>query len=222
MTHLILDLETFALDDARHFIEEPTAPANYKDPEKIAAYIAQRKIELIDRCALDPDLCRIVAIGWDSPDACGGPTVDYADTEQEERALLVEAWDVIRGDGLSMGPSLVGFNLLAFDLPVLIRRSQYLGLRIPPLNLDKYRTPHVDLMERLSFNGKIKAHSLDFYCKRFGIEVADDVSGADVDALVKAGEWDRVLGHCRADVQKTRLLAERLGLLTQKAEAVAS
>jgi hypothetical protein len=50
--------------------------------------------------------------------------------------------------------------------------------------------------------------------------VEDDSTGADIDALVRAGQWDAVLAHCRADVQKTRLLAERLRLV-QKIEAAA-
>ncbi len=211
MDNLILDLETYSLDDAVHFIEEPTAPANYKDEVKIAAYIEQERSKQLSRCALDPDLCRIVAIGWHSDANCSA-TVEVADTETEERALIGEAWDVIRPLTFN-GGSLVGFNLLAFDLPVLIRRSQYLGIKYPALNLDRYRTPHIDLMERLSFSGKIKAHSLSFYCKRFGIDVEDETSGKDIDAMVKAGNWQGILEHCTADIAKTRLLAERLGIL---------
>jgi DNA polymerase elongation subunit (family B) len=218
MSSLLLDIETFALDEAAEFIEDPTAPANYKDPEKIAAYIADAKAKAVSRCALDPDLCRIVAVGWEfenrSGTIAGGEC--YA-SETEERQGLREFWQIA-----SASDRFIGFNLLAFDLPVLIRRSQYLGVDVPAtvINLDRYRTPHVDLMERLTFNGKIKAHSLSFYCKRFGIDVEDDSTGADIDALVRAGQWDAVLAHCRADVQKTRLLAERLRLV-QKIEAAA-
>ncbi len=200
---LVLDLETFALDEAAQFLEEPTAPANYRDPEKIAAFIADAKAKAVSRCALDPDLCRIVAISWDSD---SGPYTNYAENDIGERQLIITAWEAIKDE------TLIGFNLLAFDLPVLIRRSQYLSIRVPPLNLDRYHTPHIDLMERLSFNGKIKAHSLSFYCRRFGIDVPDETSGKDIDASVKAGDWQGVTAHCLADVKKTRLLAERLGL----------
>ncbi len=201
---LVLDLETFALDEAAQFLEEPSAPANYRDPEKIAAFIADAKAKAVSRCALDPDLCRIVAIGLES--GLDGPLVVCAENDIGERQLIITAWEAIKDE------TLIGFNLLAFDLPVLIRRSQYLGLRVPPLNLDRYRTPHIDLMEYLNFNGKIKAHSLSFYCRRFGIDVPDTTSGKDIDAMVKAGDWQGVAAHCLADVKKTRLLAERLGL----------
>lgn len=110
--------------------------------------------------------------------------------------------------------TLVGFNILAFDLPVLLRRSQYLGLTAPYINLDRYRTPHCDLMQKLSFNGALKFHSLTFYGKRFAVGVPDATKGSDIAALVQAENWAAVEAHCRADVETTAALAERLGLLT--------
>jgi DNA polymerase elongation subunit (family B) len=203
---MVVDIETFALDAAAEFIEEPSAPSNYKDPEKIAAYIAAEKAKAVGRCALDPDLCRVVAIGWGTEAGAGG--VDVAADEAAERDAIEALWAKTRQARI-----LIGFNLLSFDLPVLIRRSQYLGIKTPAVSLDRYRTPHIDLMERLSFNGKLRYRSLDFYCKRFGVLVADDHRGKDIDALVKAEDWIGVAAHCRADVMKTRLLAQRLGVL---------
>jgi uncharacterized protein YprB with RNaseH-like and TPR domain len=203
---LILDIETFALDGADAFLEPVSAPSNYKDPAKIQQYCEEKRVELLSRCALDPDLCRIVAAGWSHDGNDVG--VEIATHENQERGLLEELWfAILKSDAV------IGFNVLAFDLPVMIRRSQYLGVSVPELNLDRYRTPHIDLMERLSFNGKIKAHSLDFYCKRFGIDVPDEHSGKDVDALVKAGDWNAVAAHCRADITRTKALAARLGYI---------
>lgn len=208
MSTLILDIETFALADADQYLEPVSAPANYKDPVKIEQYCVERRAELLAKCALDADLCEIVAIGWHR-DIDAECRVLHRGTATDEAAMLRAFWNHAE-DAAAM----VGFNLLSFDLPILIRRSQYLGLPVPPLNLDRYKTPHIDLMERLSFNGKIKAHSLDFYCRRFGIACDDTHSGADVDALVKAGEWEAIAAHCRADVEKTRALAARLGYVT--------
>jgi hypothetical protein len=56
--------------------------------------------------------------------------------------------------------------------------------------------------------------SLDAFCKRFGIVVTDDWTGADVPTLIKAGNWAGVEAHCLADLERTRLLAERIGVLT--------
>lgn len=212
---MILDIETFSLDDAAAFIEEPSAPANYKDPEKIAAFIADARAKAVSRCALDPDLCRIVAVGWDLNDAQG--CTCFKDANEEADGLR-QFWALA-----SRSHRLIGFNLLGFDLPVLIRRSQYLDVEVPSTayNLDRYRSPHVDLMERLSFNGKVKAHSLEFYRRRFALDVPDDpYTGADVNALVLDGNWSAVADHCFADVLTTKALAIRLGVIAPVAEAV--
>ena len=202
---IVLDIETYPLDDAAEFLEEFTAPANYKDPEKIASYIADKRAEAIAKCALDLDLCRIVAIGVD--DLQGNIVVAEAHDEVDERTVLLKFWN-----DWYESPT-IGFNSLGFDLPVLIRRSQYLGVPTPNISLDRYRTPHIDLMERLSFNGKLRARGLAFYCKRFGIAFDDPTKGADIGDLVRGGKWEEVAAHCAADLKKTRALAERLGVL---------
>jgi hypothetical protein len=74
--------------------------------------------------------------------------------------------------------------------------------------------PHVDLWEKLSLNGARRdVKSLRFYAKRFGIPIFDDISGKDVAAMVKAGEWRKVENHCLFDLDLSRALAERLGVL---------
>jgi predicted PolB exonuclease-like 3'-5' exonuclease len=203
---LIVDLESFAITDAEQYVEPVDAPSNYKDPIKIAEYIKTAQGKSIDRCALDPDLARIVALGWMFPSDAKPIVVTCKDERQEREALEMfwrEAVDV----------NLVTFNGLRFDLPMLMRRSQYLRLAYPLLNLDKYRTPHRDLMSILTFNGAINAHSLKFYLSRFGIASDDITTGKDIAALVKAGDWDGVKAHCASDVLGTKRLAERIGVI---------
>ena len=53
-----------AIGNAADYLEPATAPANYKDADKIAAYIAEAQAKALDRAALDLDLCRIVAVGF--------------------------------------------------------------------------------------------------------------------------------------------------------------
>jgi hypothetical protein len=204
---VIVDIETYPIDDADQYVEPVEAPANYKDPEKIAAYIASAQQKAVDRCGLDPDLCRIVALGWMF---AGEPTpqVKVCKTVTEERDALEYFWRD------AMDQPLVTFNGLKFDLPVLMRRSLYLGIAHPMLNLDRYRTPHIDLFNRLTFNGAISGHSLKFYLSRFGIASDDETSGKDTAALVRANDWKSVAAHCEADVRGTKQLAVRIGALT--------
>lgn len=211
---VVFDIETVPLPDAADYIDVSafSAPANYKDPVKIAANLEEQKVSAISKAALDVDLCRVVAIGWMQEDH-NEPTVRLIPMADPalEASVLRDFWDMLDERAT------VGKNSLAFDLPVLLRRSLYLGVHAPEISLDRYRTPHVDLQQRLTYNGTIKpARSLDFYCKRFGIDVPDAVTGKQIGELVAAGDWPSVEAHCRADVLKTKALAERMGLLRQQ------
>jgi predicted PolB exonuclease-like 3'-5' exonuclease len=199
---VIVDLECVGIDTAGDYVEPVSAPANYKDPEKIAAYMDEARAAQIAKCALDPDLARIVALGVANEN---GIAVSVNRDEDEERAILGTFW------AAHDGATYITFNGHGYDLPMLMRRSLYLGVGYPAINIDRYRSPHIDLMQRLTFNGVLKPHSLKFYCKRFGIPVDDAISGADIPALVKAGEWDKVRAHCESDVRLTYALAARLG-----------
>jgi predicted PolB exonuclease-like 3'-5' exonuclease len=204
--HVIVDIETAAIEDAAQYVEPVEAPANYKDPAKIAEYVATAQAKAVDRCGLDPDLCRIVALGWMFPGE-PSPQVRVCKTVTEEKDTLEYFWRDVQE------ATLVTFNGLKFDLPVLMRRSLYLGIPYPRLSLDRYRTPHIDLFNQLTYNGTIQGHSLKFYLSRFNIATDDLTSGKDIAALVKAGEWAAVATHCQSDVIGTKDLALRIGAI---------
>jgi predicted PolB exonuclease-like 3'-5' exonuclease len=235
---LIIDIETFPIDDAEQYlppVEELSPPdlasiqpaKNLVDPLKIAADIgkrhesalraheqavidqARKRQELIDGCAVDPDLLRIVCIGMMYP-FDERPVIYTCKDVYEERIALERVWQQYD----MSKPKLVTFSGLRFDLPALMRRSLYLNVRYPRLNLDRYRTPHIDLQAYLSENGVLKWHSLDFYLARFGIRHDDVTTGKDIAAMVRADDWDGIKAHCEADVIGTRDLARRCGLLT--------
>lgn len=200
---VVFDIETAPIDDAAQFLDDVEAPSNYKDEAKIAAYIADAKTKQLEKAALDLDLCRVVAIGWQIE---GRENQAFTVEQNTEADILNMFWSYI-GDR-----HLVGFNCLGFDLPVMVRRAQYLGLRVPSVQIDKYRHPGVtDLQMVLSFNGQKTFRSLSFYCKRFGISVPDVIDGAGIGAAVQEGRWSYVRGHVQADVQKTAHLAAKLG-----------
>lgn len=212
----IVDIEAASIDGAADFLEPVSAPANYKDPAKIADYIAEAQQAALSKCALDPDLARIVAVGIADP-LDGGVQVITARTEAEERALLTLTWQALAGQ-----TTIVGYNILGYDLPVLLRRSLYLGVQAPAIQIDKYRHPSViDLMQLLSFNGAIKFRGLKFYAKRFGLPCEDTVSGADIPALVAAGDFAKVESHVTSDVRLTLALAARLGVVKVPAAVAA-
>jgi hypothetical protein len=218
---LVFDIETYALDDAATHVEPPDlgtcrAPSNWKDPEKIAADVERQRRELeaeyqakLERCALDWNLNRIVALGyWLEGDA--EIQVQTFPTEAAERDALDAFWIVAKGKRL------VGFYARSFDVPTLIQRSRYLSVPHPSISLARFdRGDVIDLRDILTFDDArydaIMPRSLTAFCRRFGIDVADPLTGADIAEAVKLGRWGDVASHVRADVLKTKLLAERLG-----------
>jgi hypothetical protein len=213
MARTLLDIETAPLENAADFIDfsDIKAPANYKDPAKIEAYIEEAKARALDNCSLDPDLCRVVVLGcW--RDDWAEPVVDMATDDEAECAMLSRFWHWVNGSDL-----LITYNGVAFDVPVLMRRSLYLGVSAPALDVGKYRHGRIeDLMLRLSFDGALKYRSQDWYLRRFGYVEPDptpDISGAEVAQHVAAGDLEPVREHCRRDMYRLRFLAERLGVL---------
>lgn len=212
----VLDIETCGLPDAADYLEPVSPPANYKKEEAIAAYVAEKRAEQIERAGLDMDLCRVVAIGLQREGDTDVSVLLPGSADLAGEAEMLETfWRRILKD---RNPVLVGYNLLSFDIPVLIRRSQYLGVAFPRFPvmktwLDRYRSPHIDLMQELSFRNQQKYRSLKFYARRFGLEVTDTVKGADIAGHVERGEWDKVESHVRSDVALTMALAQRLGYL---------
>ncbi len=198
---VVFDIETAPLPDAGDYLEPVEAPGNYKDPAKIAAIIAEKQAEQLSKCALDVDLCRVVAIG-----AWREGAEPWTMVDMNEADLLREWW------ALAADRHLVGFNCLALDLPVLLRRSLYLGVDEPYIQIEKYKHPQVtDLMQVLSYNGMLKFRGLSFYCKRFGIDVPDTMKGSDIGQAVTEGRWADIEAHVLADVRKTAMLAAKLG-----------
>lgn len=202
---LAFDIETCPMPTCAEYLTDPIeAPSNYKDPAKIAAYVEEKRKQQIEHAALDLDLCEIVAIAVD--DGSGGDPAVVTRREKDERALLEWFWRMAREK------TLVGFNCLGFDLPVLLRRSLYLNVLTPHVNVDRYRHEGViDLADVLTFNGKTKWRSLAFYCKRFGLPFDSTIDGEQIPAMVAEGKWDLIARHAAADVSGTTALALRIG-----------
>lgn len=204
----ILDLATAPIADCQDFIDEPTAPANYKDPIKIADYIAEKRAKLIADAALDVDLARITAIGLlqDDMDEPQITTCDDDDAECRELVSLLDDLD---------GRTIITFNGFRYDLPLIGRRCLYnTGVPLPSIDTDRYRSPHVDIWQRLSHHGQVDAHSLVWYAKRFGwTDLEKPLSGAEEALAALEGRWDEVRASVRHDVLCIARLASRMGIV---------
>jgi predicted PolB exonuclease-like 3'-5' exonuclease len=213
MRYIVLDLESHAIPDAATYLTEPVdAPANYVKQEAKDAFIAKAKQAQLDKAALDIDLARIVCLGL--ADGIGSEVQLFKDQTQEMTALGEFFDKFFRSNNTADWPILITFNGLGFDIPLLLRRALYLGVKAPNIQIDRFKHPHViDLMDLLSYSGKMKPHSLSFYCQRFGIPVNDENSGKDIAALIAADNWTAVEAHCASDVAATYALAKRMGVI---------
>jgi hypothetical protein len=210
---IIVDIETAGLHNALEFLEPVTPDARLVDPKKIEASIKEKEEARLAKLALDRNVGRIVAIGWWTEEE--GTHGVVCKTEYEERIALTSVWNASRHR------TIVGFNCKGFDLPFMVQRSRYLGIPYPWLDLGKYtRKGVIDLYMDLTFNeGKYDEgcmrRTLKAFCKRFGITVTDDINGADIPALVDAGEWEKVAAHAKGDVELTVQLAHKLGIVRE-------
>lgn len=205
---LVLDIETAPIENVDAFLGSIQAPANYTKPESIAKYIEEKTAEERDKAALDPDLCRVVCIAFQLQ----GESVvhgDVAKTEAEEKQLLERWWAFVRKASNPIKVTYAGFNIAGFDLPVLLRRSQFLGVKNTPhirLGRYAYQMPDVwDLQNYLTMDRheKFRLRSKDWWIRRLGLAGAEDANtGANVPMLVATGNWDAVLHHCKQDVVK--------------------
>lgn len=236
---LFFDCETYRIPNAAEFLEpveaEPVkADGRLTDQAKIAADLAKKEAaeaervrvatqKQLDDCSLNPFLARIVALGWSwaNEDVV---TVKLAATESAEATLLTEFWQMVF-DPLSGVMPLVGFKSRSFDLPLMVTRSMLLGIKAPPINLDRWRSPHPDVERELSQQEAIKfpkgQGSLRWFAKRFGLPMDDAFSGSEIAQLVESGNWDAVTSHCAWDVRTTKAIAARIGLIKSGRRAVA-
>ena len=170
MKHIVFDIETIPQDEARLLALAPefTAPANLKDPEKIAAAIARKKADYLADAALNWKTAEVVLIGAGDDT---GIHLFTADTEKQLvgnfLGLLAEAL----GDGVVVG----GHNVKGFDLPMLINRARVHGLTIPRGILIPWRGRAqwhdniFDTLEVLSFGRAFEGNGVEDVARVFGL-----------------------------------------------------
>ncbi len=141
--YLVLDIETGPLSEEhqRQIIPTFEAPSNYKDAEKIKAAIEEKEASWLEAATLDAVRCEVLAIGL--KDDMGEETLIHGGTEKERLTKAIELIGHF-GDGVNAmlpgsiihHPHIVGHRLLAFDIPVLIRRMWANGIKPPQKWLD--------------------------------------------------------------------------------------
>jgi len=174
------------------------APANYKNPELIAASIEKQKQEWLDRAALSPVTGQVLAIGYEFGDVV---TLHFND---DEAVLLNDFWALLVA---RTGHPFVGFNIFRFDLLFLVRRSWKHGIKLPEQvrNGRYWGTQFIDLMEVWQLGNRDQTISLDNLARFMGIG-EKNTSGADFYKMTRA-EQEK---HLTTDLTLTATLAKRM------------
>lgn len=203
---VFLDIETlpsevFDMEAAKKRI---TPPANYKDADKIAAYIDEQAAKAHAKTSLNGGYGRIACIGVADEEK----TVQIlTGTEQE---ILAKFYDFMMKDN-TLHAQLCGHNIIAFDLPFIWRRAVVNGCPLYtgfPLHVRWNGTQVFDTMIEWEQNhGFISQSEL---CSILGIECADEIDGSQVAEAWARGEQQKVYDHCRADVERVREIYKRM------------
>jgi hypothetical protein len=211
---LVVDIETVGRPDVVDYLDDLTPRGNLKDPEKIAADLAEKRAAALATAALDWNANAIVAIGYQT-EQDATPRVLLCRDEEEEADALRTLWLAYTRSSRR----LVTFNGYGFDVPVLLQRSRLLGVTEPRIDQRKYsNVDQIDLFKHLTFDDmrgtSVIKRSLRNFGRLFKLDLPiDPVDGAQIGALVAAGDWPAIVQHVTADVITTRLLAERLHLI---------
>lgn len=223
---IFVDIET--LPTSRKEIQERATadvapPANYKKAETIAEWWAGQgdaaKAEAIGKTALDGTWGEVLCIGLAINDDPVEVIVRGDGTEERLLKTFAEKVEngcraLLKSGGFwEVGATWIGHNLQDFDLRFLWQRSRIHGVKFPfelPIGKPNYqRGPFLfDTMKEWAGYGKrIKQTDLEL---AFGIERKDDITGADVFKAYQAGELDKIINHCRQDVENLRAIYRRM------------
>jgi hypothetical protein len=175
---LFFEIETATNPDTLGFLPEPVAPANYKDADKIAQYVTEKKTEQFQQAPLDADLGKVIAIAMQRGLEYSAEVCLVGDPETPDEAALLRFFWI---NFVQLNGRVCGYNILGFDLPYLLRRSFALNIEVPLMpRLAKYQTePVVDLLGILYYRGN--ARGLKWVCKRYGIQnPLPDLDGSQV------------------------------------------
>jgi uncharacterized protein YprB with RNaseH-like and TPR domain len=214
---IIFDVETGPLAESElSTLLPPFDPAevrtgNTKDPEKIAAKIAESETnhrrDFFDRAALDPLTGRVVAIGVLYPDSGEYDIIGHDD----EARTLGAFWEVCRGENGRVN-QMIGFNTHGFDLPFLIRRSWKHGVEVP-YGIRRGRfwgDEMVDLRELWQLGDRQARGSLDSIAKHLGV----GAKNGDGKAFAELWRSDRkqAEAYLHNDLKLTAKIAHALGI----------
>lgn len=204
---LYIDIETIPGPESGKDGVVVKAPANYKDPAKIAAYIEANKEAAYLKQSFNGGYGQICSFSWALDDA---PVVGLSlgGNRGHEKDLLQDALSGIKDRLTLIGdpmPFLCGHYISGFDLKFIMHRCIVLGIQVP-----QWLRPHEKpwsgaIRDTLTmWAGARDAIGLDELCKILGIEGKGDMDGSQVYQYWLDGRHEEITEYCNSDVEKVR------------------
>lgn len=221
--NLFFDLETMPTADPaiiKELTDKIKPPGNISKPESIAKWMEENReqalAEAIHKTGLDGLYGRICCIGYAFDDG-----EVFTSAGDDEKSVLEHFYSHVfdlttqaHHSGLSdIATTVIGHNVVGFDLPFLKHRSIILGIKPPPQLLKAMAAKPWDNCiadTMLMWNSdREKRASMDKLCRAFGIDGKGDFDGSMV-AATWPTDPKKVVAYCVDDVKRTRQLYKRL------------
>ncbi len=217
MIDIFIDIETIPNQSPEYRAmvrENIKAPAQYKKPDSIAAWLAENADtatdEAIAKTSFDPAAGHIACIGW----AVGDDDPRYYDMRKvEDEAACLDGFfhNIIAACDVHM-VRWVGHYISGFDLRFLLNRAIVLGVKLPsamvlPRDIKPWSDQVFDTMT--AWAGAKGTISQDNLAKALGLAGKGDFDGSMVAEAWANGEHDRIAAYCLKDVETVRAIYRR-------------
>lgn len=211
---LYFDIETIpdqsdnALAKAR---EQVKPPATLKKQESIDLWMTEnaeaKAREILSKTSFDAAAGHVCTIGWAIND--GPVRVEHAEYTGEEADILRTFFAAMPKRDVT----LVGHNIVGFDIPFLIRRAIMLGVELPSERAmprdPKPWGPVFDTMHAWAGNGRGDMISMNRLCGILGIIGKEDFDGSMVAEAWAAGDHMTIARYCDDDVRRVRAIHQK-------------
>lgn len=217
--HLYLDIETLPSQSPEvhaRIAETIKPPSTYKKAETIAAWEQNEKPsaikEAIAKTALDGSVGHVCCIGYAFDSIA--PMAEMPHSIEREKDFLewtIGGLDKIVSSERYANVTIIGHNVVNFDIRFLWQRAIVLGIRMPawfPRDPKPWGNEAFDTM--IAFAGQRGTIGMERLCLALGMEGKGEIDGSMIGDLWAAGEYEKIASYCRADVERTRKIHQRM------------
>lgn len=215
--NIYLDIETIPTQSESVRAEiaaSITPPASMSKQETIAKWEAEKKPEAVKdaiaKTSFDGALGEICCIGVAVEDE--DPITFDRSGVLSENGVIIAALSHINGNQ-PRTVTIVGHNVVNFDIRFLWKRAIILGIKMPgwfPRDPKPWDISVFDTM--VAFAGVRDTIGLDRLCHALGIPGKGDMDGSKVAGLWERGEYQIIADYCRDDVERVRAVHKRMQL----------